>query len=188
MQRTAFAAVLLAAVTCLATGFWIPIKAEIAQILLERAWHAVRTGNDDARPWPWADTSPMAKLSIPKLHVAWIVLSGASGRNLAFAPAHLDGSAAPGEPGVTIIAGHRDTHFEALETLEAGTDIVVENAAGQVFTYRVTGVEIIDSTRASLRLDADSPTLVLATCYPFDAVTAGGPLRFIVEAEALVEA
>jgi hypothetical protein len=34
----------------LAAGFWIPVKAEVAQILLERAWHAVRAGNGNARP------------------------------------------------------------------------------------------------------------------------------------------
>ena len=30
----------------------------------------------------------------------------------------------------------------------------------------------------------DVPRLVLATCYPFDALTTGGPLRYLVFAEA----
>jgi sortase A len=38
----------------------------------------------------------------------------------------------------------------------------------------------------SLRLPRTTivPTLTLVTCYPFDAVIPGGPLRFVVVAEA----
>lgn len=185
LRRAAFLAGLIGSLAMLATGFWIPVKAEIAQILLERAWHAVRAGNDDARPWPWADTSPLARLSIPQLDVAWIVLSGASGRNLAFAPSHLDGSALPGDPGVTLIAGHRDTHFEALAELTEGTDLVLETAAGEIYRYDVSMLEIVDSTKSTLRLDSETPMLILTTCYPFDALNPGGPLRFVVQAVLL---
>jgi sortase A len=185
--RLAFCLAIFTAVGMLASGFWIPAKAGLAQILLERAWAATRSGRDDARPWPWADTVPIARLSIPRLNVSWIVLSGASGRNLAFAPAHLDGSALPGEAGVAVIAGHRDTHFERLGELEPGTEILLENGRGEISRYTMTGSEIVDSRTARLRLDADSPVLVLTTCYPFDALTAGGPLRYLVEARALDE-
>jgi sortase A len=184
-SRLAFWLALAAAVTVLATGFWIPAKAALAQMLLERAWAATRSGHDDVRPWPWADTVPIARLSIPHLDVSWIVLSGASGRNLAFAPAHLDGSALPGEAGVAVIAGHRDTHFERLGELVPGMDVLLENGQGEIGRYTVTGSEVIDSRTTQLRLDAESPVLVLVTCYPFDALTAGGPLRYLVEARAL---
>lgn len=182
--RLAICFAVFTAIGMLASGFWIPAKAGLAQILLERAWAATRSGRDDARPWPWADTVPIARLSIPRLNVSWIVLSGASGRNLAFAPAHLDGSALPGEAGVVVIAGHRDTHFERLGELEPGMEILLENGLGEISRYTVTGSEIVDSRTARLRLDAESPVLVLTTCYPFDALTAGGPLRYLVEARA----
>ena len=186
-SRLVFWLALAAAVAALATGFWIPAKAALAQVLLERAWAATRSGRDDARPWPWADTVPIARLSIPQLGVSWIVLSGASGRNLAFAPAHLDGSALPGEAGVAVIAGHRDTHFERLGELDPGAEILLEDERGAISRYAVTGSEVVDSRTARLKLDAESPVLVLATCYPFDALTAGGPLRYLVEARALDE-
>jgi sortase A len=115
------------------------------------------------------------------------VLSGASGRNLAFAPAHLEGSAVPGEPGVIVIAGHRDTHFEILQELTTGMQIVVEDAGGAVHRFEVTAIEIVDSTRSGIRLDSAEPALVLSTCYPFDALTAGGPLRFVVQARPLFQ-
>jgi sortase A len=168
----------------LAIGFWIPAKAEFAQVLLERAWIEERAGNGDTKPWPWADTTPIARLSIPALDTSWIVLTGASGRNLAFAPAHMDGSAAPGAAGVTVIAGHRDTHFRALQSVEVGMAIVVQDTEGRTQRYSVTGIEVVDSTETRIRLDGTVPALVLTTCYPFDALTAGGPLRFLVSAEA----
>jgi sortase A len=177
---------LASAVIMLAIGFWIPAKAELAQVLLERAWAAERTGSGDTKPWPWADTSPIARLSIPALDASWIVLTGASGRNLAFAPAYMDGSAAPGDAGVTVIAGHRDTHFRVLEEVEVGMTIVVEDSGGRTERYRVSRIDIIDSTDTRVRLDGSKPALLLITCYPFDALTAGGPLRYVVRAQAAI--
>jgi sortase A len=186
LSRRAWAwiAVSLAA-AALALGFWIPAKAELAQYLLDRAWHEERESGAEAKPWPWADTSPFARLSIPQVDASWIVLAGASGRNLAFAPAHMDGSALPGEPGVTVIAGHRDTHFRALEQIQPGTGIVLEQPGGDKLVYIVDRIDIVDSSITQLRLDAPVPMLVLTTCYPFDAATAGGDLRFVVTATAV---
>ena len=173
----------LGATGALAAGFWIPAKATLAQVLLERSWQAVRGGSADAKPWPWADTSPVAQLSIPALDLRWIVLAGASGRNLAFAPTQLDGSAAPGAAGVMVVAAHRDTHFARLGDIAAGTEVLVEDSRGIVHRYEVTATHVVDSRTARIRLDADRPVLMLSTCYPFDALGAGGPLRFLVEAE-----
>lgn len=185
MMRLAFWLTLGLAVALLATGFYMPAKAGLSRILLERAWQSARRGDDDARPWPWADTVPFAKLTIPQLGVDFVVLSGASGRNLAFAPAHLDGSALPGEAGVSVIAAHRDTHFERLGELAPGAVLMLEDAAGRLHRYTVTDSEVIDATTTRLALDAARPVLVLSTCYPFNALSAGGPLRYLVYAEAV---
>lgn len=173
------------ALGALAPGFWIPAKAALAQLLLERAWREARQGHSEPRPWPWADTFPMARLAIPRLGRSWIVLSGASGRNLAFAPSYMQGSAEPGERGVTVVAGHRDTHFAALERIRLGDHVNLQDTGGANYRYQVSRIEVVDVRNASLRLDVDRSALVLATCYPFDALTAGGPLRFLVEAEAI---
>ena len=176
------------AVAALAVGFWIPAKAELAQYLLERAWNEERAGRGETKPWPWADTSPLARLSIPSLDASWVVLSGATGRSLAFAPAHMDGSAMPGNDGVTVIAGHRDTHFSVLEHIELGANIALDGTNGETHWFRVVDLRVVDSTTARIRLDATLPKLLLTTCYPFDAVTAGGPLRYVVLAEAVESA
>ena len=42
----------------------------------------------------------------------------------------------------------------------------------------------IDSRTATIASAPTSTRLVLVTCYPFDAVAPGGPLRYLVVAEA----
>lgn len=168
----------------LVEGVWIHAKARLAQHLIGRAWSAVRPGDRAARPWPWADTRPVARLEAPRHGIAQIVLSGASGRNLAFGPAWLDGTAPPGLPGVTVIAGHRDTHFRFLETIAAGDPLVLTGEDGRPHRYRVVAAEVADGRTARLSLAADRPHLVLVTCYPFDAAATGGPLRYVVTAAA----
>jgi len=37
---------------------------------------------------------------------------------------------------------------------------------------------------AVIRDEPGEPALVLMTCYPFDAIVAGGPLRYVVTARA----
>lgn len=173
----------------LALGFWqlgqgayIPAKAWLAQELMQRAWLRVSAGKDRAAPWPWADTWPVARLTAAAHGVDLIVLSGGSGRTLAFGPGHLGGSALPGEVGNTVIAGHRDTHFSFLQSIEPGDRLQLESFGGATHAYAVTGLDVVDSRTGSLVLDTDGPVLTLVTCYPFDAVEPGGPLRYVVTA------
>ena len=182
LRRLALGAVIALGVALLAAGFWLPAKAELAQHLLNRAWDRTTDGDAEAKPWPWADTHPVARLTLPHSAEPMTVLAGASGRNLAFAPALVDGSAAPGTHGVTVIAGHRDTHFRQLATLVVGDTLSVERPDGSVYVYEVTDLDVVDSAHAELRLDADESIVVLVTCWPFEAVTPGGSWRYVVTA------
>jgi sortase A len=112
-----------------------------------------------------------------------MVLEGSSGRNLAFGPAHDPASAAPGEPGNSVIDGHRDTHFALLRDIKVGDTLRVQTLPSRSVSFKVTDIRVVDSGRARISLQADSPRLTLVTCYPFDAVVPGGPLRFVVTAE-----
>lgn len=164
-------------------GAWIPAKAWIAQEMLQRAWDRTREGDSQARPWPWADTFPVARLSARRGEAELIVLEGGSGRTLAFGPGHLGASVLPGENGNSIIAGHRDTHFAFLRHLQSGDGISVELPDGRGHLFRVVALDVVDSRRGSILLDTESPMLSLVTCYPFGASEPGGPLRYVVTAE-----
>ncbi len=162
---------------------WIHAKALLAQALLERAWARTLAGEPAARPWPWADTWPLALLEVPRLSERMIVLAGGSGRTLAFGPGHVDGSPPPGEPGNSVIGGHRDTHFRMLEELRPGDEIRVQTQDGARHDFRVRATDVVDSRKVRLDPAGARPGLILVTCYPFDAVIPGGPMRFVVFAE-----
>jgi sortase A len=180
LRRAVIAALATFGAALLATGFWMPAKAALAQQLLNRAWTASRDARRDVRPWPWADTWPVARLHLPTADAALTVLAGASGRALAFGPALMDGSAMPGTTGVSVIAGHRDTHFRALESLAIGDRFELERPDGGTFAYEVTALDVIDGNREMLRLDADESVVALVTCWPFEALAPGGSLRYVV--------
>jgi sortase A len=169
-------------VITLAEGLQMHAKAALAQVLLQGAWERARHGAAAPRPWPWADTYPIARLSAPAQHVELFVLAGANGRTLAFGPGHHDGSALPGEAGNVVLTGHRDTHFGFLRELRAGDALELESARGRRERYRVRDVAVVDYR--DLRLPRWTAELTLVTCYPFDAIAPGGPLRYVVTAAA----
>lgn len=163
-------------------GVWIHAKAVLAQILLERAWQQTRDGGERVRPWPWADTWPVARLAAPRLDASWIVLAGAHGRTLAFGPGWTEGTSLPGERGTAVVNGHRDTHFAALRDLTWGDEIRVERPDGATLRYTVSHLDVFDSRHQGIPVSPDGRSLALVTCFPFHAITPGGPLRYVVTA------
>lgn len=164
---------------------WIEAKAQLAQLMIRRAWRQESAGAGDTRPWPWADTHPVARLLVPARGVDTFVLAGASGRTLAFGPGHLDGTPTPGARGNAVISGHRDTHFAFLQRLERGDLVWVERRDGRRRRFVVAGTRIVDQRDVGVVADVGDTRLTLVTCYPFDAVRAGGPLRYVVTALAV---
>jgi sortase A len=165
-------------------GSWIYAKAGLAQLLLQRAWSRTLAGGINVKPWPWADTWPVARLTVPSKGIDLIVLNGAYGRTLAFGPGYAESSAFPGSSGTTILTGHRDTHFSFLKRLERNDEIVIETAGRSWHRYRIVDSLIADSRSDSIALDGQQPRIVLVTCYPFDAIIPGGPRRYVVTADA----
>jgi sortase A len=161
-------------------ALWIPVKAELAQHLLERAWLRTLAGEPDAKPWPWADTRAVAILEVPRLGLREIVLEGSSGRNLAFGPT-LVNTGRIDESFDRVLSGHRDTHFSFLKKLQTGDLLRLRTPQG-TRDYRVRWQQAVDSRRQSLVIDASVERLTLLTCYPFDAPLPGGPLRWVVTA------
>jgi sortase A len=169
---------------CITAGCWIHVKAFAAQVLINAAWDRTQNGVAEARPWPWADTSPVARMIFDDGNTL-VVLEGSSGRNLAFAPSHDAASVLPGESGNSVISAHRDTHFRELEHVRIGDRIRVERADRTTYLFAVTDVSVVDSRATRIALNGDEARLTLVTCYPFDAVSPGGPLRFVVSATSI---
>jgi sortase A len=181
----------------LAAAGWIQGKAVVAQQLLNTSWNrtlndAVKPGIDGQgtarhetvphKPWPWADTWPVAKLLVPRHDIEQIILAGDSGSSLAFGPGLSLAGAAPNTPGTTLISGHRDTHFRFLSDIELNETLYLQTAE-QTESYQVYERQIVDSKNYRVQPSAAEQTLILATCYPFDSITSGSTLRYLVFAK-----
>lgn len=164
-------------------GSWMYAKAGLAQLLLQRAWSRSLEGYAKPKPWPWADTWPVARLQMPRLSVDLIVLAGAHGRTLAFGPSHVSSSALPGQQGTMMLVGHRDTHFQFLKDLQPGDRLEIVGTDGTIRRYKVTEQQVMDSRQGNIATSDEREELILVTCFPFDAITTGGPLRYVVRAE-----
>ena len=184
LRLTAFA--LMAAGTALvASALYIPAKAALAQVLLERAWARTQAGESGVRPWPWADITPVAVLDVPRLGERSIVLEGASGQAMAFGPGHMINTPPIGARGTAVIAAHRDTQFRYLQDVKSGDRIVVETADGVHSAFRVVETRVVRADASGLDPTEGGPTgarLALVTCYPFNGVLRG-PLRYVVLAD-----
>jgi sortase A len=174
---------LLVGIQQLSGAVLIQAKAGLAPILIENAWaQTLQTGNKAVKPWPWADTWPVGRLRVAALDQELFVLEGDSGNALAFGPGRALPSAKLGEKGTAVIGGHRDTHFAFLQRLQKGDVLQLQLASGESREYQVHQLRIADASWESLSVDTSEEALVLVTCYPFDALQAGGPLRYVVTA------
>ncbi|MEP4732803.1 class GN sortase [Parvibaculum sp.] len=178
---------------CLGFGFWqlgqgvyIKAKAEVAQLLLDRAWQRTIADGKPHKAWPWADTWPVAKLEIPSQGMSQIVLAGTSGEALAFGPGHLFGSPEPGQPGTSVIAGHRDTHFTFLRSVKSDDAVIVTTRDGISHRFTVRHARVVEQDNSHIDPHAGFG-IALVTCFPFDA-RENGTLRYVVVADASPDA
>ena len=176
IARLLTAALLLAAFSQLAQFGWIHGKGLVGQRLMASAW-ADADDNGAGTPWPGARTRPAARLFVPELKLDRLVVEGVATPNLAWGP-----GIEAGPNGHVLIAAHRDTHFRFLGDLEKGHRIQLERPAGVIRNWRVQESRIVDSRTTRLDMNAPGPLLTLVTCWPIDAIEAGGPLRLVVSA------
>jgi sortase A len=168
--------------TLFGNSFYIYAKAQVAQVLLERAFSQSLVTGKPVKAWSWADTYPAARIRIDRIGADTIVLQGASGEALAFGPALLNETSRPGERGTSVIAAHRDTHFAFLQKVKVGDLIRVTRDDGREFIYRATNMRVVDANSSGIDRHASGFHLVLSTCYPFGAIT-HGTQRYLVEAD-----
>lgn len=176
---------ILGALGLLGQSAWIEAKAWLAQMLISQAWDESQQSGRRVRPWAWADTWPVARLSVPRLGLERMVLSGVSGRTLAFGPGWAEQSMEPGGDGRTLLAGHRDTHFSFLADLQPGDSILLQPRQGGVRHYRVAQAQVVNEQAGWLMGPEGQDELLLVTCYPLDSPIPGGVERYLVRAVPL---
>ena len=172
---------ILAGAVLFGQGVYIHAKALLAQVLLERAFDDSIRSRGHVKPWPWADTWPVARIEVPRLHARTIVLAGSSGQALAFGPGHLELTPDAGERGVAVYSAHRDTHFRFLKNIAVGDEIVITRSDGKEFRYRADGTSVVRFDATGIDPLTNGHELALSTCWPFDAITSG-PQRYVLHA------
>lgn len=115
-----------------------------------------------------AENREFAFMSVPKVGLEAVVFEGVARATLTKGPGHMPGTALPGQPGNSVISGHRTTYgrpFYDFEMLEPGDVIEVETAIG-LHTYLVREVFIVQPTDVWVTDHRDGAWLTLTTCNP----------------------
>tara|TARA_B110000467_G_C18194083_1_gene407835 strand:+ start:306 stop:869 length:564 start_codon:yes stop_codon:yes gene_type:complete len=164
---------------------WLPVKAWLAQQLIAHSWQQSQVSKEPVQPWPWADTSPIAKMHVPRLNKELILLQGVDPTSLAFSAGvmHQYNNLTNNRP--VVIAGHRDTHFSFLQDIIMKDIISLSDKNGINQLYQVESMEVVDSEASAMLIDEQDSSLVLITCYPFKALQSGGSLRYVITAKLL---
>lgn len=124
-----------------------------------------QAGTNPAAPVEVNGQSGVARLIIPRLDLQEIVVQGTSYKALKAGPGHLVQTPLPGDPGNSVLAGHRDTFFRKLNDLNLGDSVVVERG-GRTYHFVIIGRKIVDPGDVSVLKPSPEPTLTLITCYP----------------------
>ena len=186
LTRLLVALLLIGGVGLTGRALYLHAKERLAGVLIRAAWNQSIQSGETRRPWPWADTHPVARLEIPRLGYDEIVLEGATPRTLAFGPARLLSGPRLGEPGNLVFAGHRTSWFQPLESVHTGDMIQIEwfDARRHELrkrTYTVDLIRIVDPQDLRLLGPTAEDALTLITCYPFGSGL-HSPQRFVVRA------
>jgi sortase A len=122
----------------------------------------------------------LGRIEIPRLGVMIAILEGTSAQTLRLGAGHIKGTAFPGEPGNSGIAGHRDTFFRPLKDIRTNDKIQIQTATG-MSRYQVDWVRIVAPDDTGILDPAAASSLTLITCYPFHLI-GSAPERFVVHA------
>ena len=124
------------------------------------------------------------KITIPKIEIEWIVNEGTDLKTLKKGPGHIIETVLPGDIGRCVISGHRTTYgapFNKIDLLEIGDLIYLETKKGFLFTYSVTGTQIVRPEDVYVLKGTIKKELLLTACEPkFSAAK-----RLVIIAELL---
>jgi sortase A len=164
-------------------GFTV-LEARVYQVSAKRSLETqiqVENEHGPSAPKPAVKNGDvLGRLDIPRLGVSVAVLQGTNSRILRLGVGHIDGTALPGEPGNSGIAGHRDTFFRELKDVQKNDEIELQTANGR-FRYQVDWAKVVAPDDRTVLTSSTESALTLVTCYPFYFV-GPSPKRFVVRA------
>lgn len=130
--------------------------------------------------------TPLAVLSIPKIHLEVPVFEGTDDVTLDRGAGRIAGTAHPGEAGNLGIAGHRDGFFRGLKDLKTGDEIKLALPEGEA-RYVIDQITVVTPQDVSVLQPRPVSSITLVTCFPFYFV-GSAPERYIVSASLRADA
>ena len=106
--------------------------------------------------------------SIDRLKDGWAIVEGVSRTDLKNGIGHMPNTPLPGQPGNSVMSGHRTTYgapFHEFDELSIGNVIEVETVLG-VHTYEVRETIIVEPTAIWVTGEREGAWLTLTTCHP----------------------
>jgi len=107
------------------------------------------------------------KIIIPQIDLEWIVNEGSDRQTLYEGPGHIIDTPLPGDVGRCTFSGHRTTYgapFNKIDDLVKGDLIYLETIKGEVFTYAVTELEVVDPKDVYILEGSEKRELLLTSC------------------------
>lgn len=117
---------------------------------------------------------PLGRITSAAIGLDAVYGAGVHPEVLKRGPGHWPGSATPGQPGNTVLSGHRTTHtrsFGELDALTTGDPIVVTSGEAAPVTYRVTQTAVVAEAEyldvvLARPADPTARQLTLFACHP----------------------
>jgi len=202
VQRLLAFALLLTGLTLLGAWTWEQLdmrwfqttqNLRLAELQEARSRSSVSSSSSSARtarekPGAAAADPPVigdliGKIEIGRVGLSAIIAEGTDSRTLRRAVGHVPSTPLPGDAGNVVLAGHRDSFFRALRSVEEGDEIEV-TTPGATLRYAVTAIEVVGSEDTDVMWPTKDKSLTLITCYPFHYI-GPAPDRYVVRARQL---
>lgn len=120
----------------------------------------------EAAAFPYGDV--IGLIEIEALGLKYPILEGADSKQLAYGIGHIPGTAAIGDKGNCVLAGHRGsrygTYFKYLDRLSAGDMVKITDKEGRVYQYEVVSWEVVGAYDNSVKAQGEETELTLLTC------------------------
>lgn len=146
------------------------IKAEIAEIKINTDDPDVQKNSKKTKTK--SNKSYIGLISIPKLNEEFPIEEGTEAANLRYTIGHYKNTAALGDIGNCVLAGHRGsrfgTFFKNLDKLKSGDEIILTSMTGSEFTYTVDSSKVVEPDDMSVidsYTDGEANLTLITCCY-----------------------
>jgi len=110
----------------------------------------------------------LGRIEIASIDLDWTIVEGVSSADLRTGAGHMPDTAMPGQPGNTVISGHRTTYgapFRNLAKTRKGDLITVTTASGS-HVYQIVEKRVVLPNETWVTGQWEGSWLTLTTCHP----------------------